>query len=185
MSGYLDQLKKKEMCGGALPGKDGKSPSAVSAGTPTPSHKVFSSDDQGAVIRVNQAQILSISPSGNDISPANDADDQAARLKALPSDLVSLAIRYCVEQYGDSPDQVREMLEDLLAAPNDWHWWRIHFMKKLRIQKEVQCIDCGHCEDTAGNLGRCLKAMPSPGAGGLWWMTDQHPCIEFSPKEAA
>lgn len=82
---------------------------------------------------------------------------------------------------NDPDDQVGR----LKAAPSDWDWWRHHFLKQLRIPNEVQCIDCGHCEDTSGNLGRCLKAVPSPGAGGLWWMTDPHPCIEFSPKEAA
>ena len=152
------------------------------------------SDDQRAYLTRNKTEIVSAlkarelkeSPSGNDHPPANDSsDDQVERLKALPSDLVRLAIRYCVELHADSPEQVLEMLEDVLAVPDEWYWWRIHLMKKLRIPTEVQCVDCGHCEDSGGNLGRCFKSVQAPGASGLWWMTDQHPCIEFSAAKEA
>ena len=129
------------------------------------------------------AREIGPSPSGEDHPPANDPDDQVARLKALPSDLVKLAIRYCVELHADSPEQVLEMLEDLLAVPDEWYWWRTHLMKKLRIPTKVQCVDCGHCEDTGGNLGRCHKGLPAPGASGLWWLTDSHQCFEFAGQE--
>jgi hypothetical protein len=125
---------------------------------------------------------LEASPSGADMIPAND---EVARLFALPSDLVQLTIRYCVEFYADTPDQVRTMLDDLEVVPDDWHWWRQYLMKKLEIPPEVQCCNCQHCEATSGNLGRCLRGLRGPGASSLWWMTDTHLCIQFSAVQEA
>ena len=142
------------------------------------------SEQQVAFVRKHKSEIvdairsreLEASPSGADMTPAND---EVARLSALPSDLMQLAIRYCVEFYADTPDQVRTMLDDLLMVPDDWHWWRQYLMKKLAIPTEVQCFECDHCYDTGGNLGRCLQGVQAPGASGLWWMTDKHPCVMY------
>ena len=110
------------------------------------------------------------------------AERKEASNPGIPSDLYVLAARYCVDAYGDGPDQLLFMAEDLKAVPDEWHWWRLYFMEKLGIPEEVRCIECGAFQDTGGGLGRCSKKLLAPGAGGLWWIQSLHPCAEYSER---
>lgn len=136
------------------------------------------------IVELLKARELEASTAGSDISPANDSG-QLARFSGLPSDLTQLAIRFAIEFYADTTEQVKVMLDDLSEVPDDWDWWRQYFMKKLEIPPEVQCCNCRHCEATSGNLGRCLRGIRGPGASSLWWMTDTHLCIQFSAVQGA
>ena len=143
-----------------------------------------------------RAQTLSPSSSGNDHSPANQDSIAMARPNAiygpglpdlplignpgLPSDLFTLAIRYCVEHYGDSVEQVGEMISDLMEQSECWPEWISFIRFRMGIPTEVRCIDCLHGIDTGENLGRCARKVQAPGAGGLWWREDLHPCTHFS-----
>lgn len=249
MSRWADRLKNLESAPQGT-GKGGKSPFAGSAGcqdgafsnnhtpfagsagTPSPTFENIAYHDHGAVIREGQAQILSPSPSGNDIEAANserilvtaytpsglpmlvEADNPAhaewivranpppvsqaqprtyapkpftgvLRNTGIPADLLALAVRYCSEVCGDGEGAIEWMLSDLQAVPDDWSWWRGYFMERLAIPEAVMCAECRYCADTGSGLGRCQKGVAAPGASGLWWMTDLHPCIQFSANQEA
>lgn len=100
----------------------------------------------------------------------------------LPSDLFILAIRYCAESHGDGDQAVLTMLDDLMTVPDDWWWWVRYLTEKLAIPDQVRCIDCQHCSDTGGNLGRCLRGVQAPGASSLWWVTESHPCLMYQAQ---
>lgn len=99
----------------------------------------------------------------------------------VPSDLHMLATRYCAEVFGDGPEAIAAMLDDLMTAPNDWHFWKADFIRKLSIPDQARCCDCQHSEFVHGGLGRCLRGIQSPGAAG-WWLTDQHHCLGFTAR---
>lgn len=168
-------------------GKPDESPFVSNVSTPPPSFENFHDDQKSGIEAATQAQILSPSPAGNDISPANtdrlfvtvytpagltmlveaDSPEHAVwlvranpppadgattkprpqpqliteeiRNPGLPAGVFALAIRYCSEIYGDSVGEVRVMLDDLLAVPDAWAWWRQYLMNKLAIPAEVQC----------------------------------------------
>lgn len=131
---------------------------------PPPLFENHHNDKKRGIARVSRAQILSPSSPGHDHPAAN----QGSLLRnapavaygpglpelpsignpGLPSELFTLAVRYCVEQYGDSVEQVGEMISDLMEQSECWPEWIsfIHF--RLGIPKEVRCIDCIHAVDT-------------------------------------
>ena len=106
----------------------------------------------------------------------------AANLPVLPRDLQRLAERHCLEVRHQTPDEVFQMHEDLAHVPDDWPRWAAYFKQNLGIPESVQCAECRNCEPVTAGLGRCLSGVPSPGACGSWWMTDQHSCLEFRGK---
>ena len=198
MSKWASRLKNQKV-GGEGPTKPTKAPFVgnVSSGggtyseistpfvsnvsTTPPSFGDFHGDPTSGIEAATQAQVLSPSSAGNDIPSSNDEIFNPG----IPSDLFELAVRYCTELHGDDAGQVREMIDDLLAVPDDWNWWALHFRRALGIPREVRCGDCLHCQDTGGNLGRCRKDISGPEASSLWWMTDTHPCIQFSAIQEA
>lgn len=143
------------------------------------------------------AHILSPSSPGNDHPPANQESILRVSPNAvvyghglpelpsignpgLPSDLFTLCIRYCVEQYGDSVEQIGEMVSDLMEQSERWPEWVSYIRLRMGIPGEVRCINCLHSIDTGENLGRCARKVQAPGAGGLWWRDDLHPCVYFA-----
>lgn len=199
MSKWASRLKNQTSGGGGTYKTD-KSPSVGSVGMPPGAYLENEPTSVGSVGTHSpsfgknhfppkdevQAYELDFGQAGNDIPVANDHHVKSrAKNPGIPSDLFALAVRYCAEIHGDGQDAIEEMLLDLAEVPQSHHWWRRYFMQKLGLPDEVRCVDCQNCEDTTGNLGRCRMGIHGPGASILWWMTDQHPCIQYSAIQEA
>jgi len=146
----------------------------------SPEQKQFIRDHKREII----ATLLESSQAGSDIPSSNDHQAEPfVTIEQLPGRLIDAATRLCSELYGDGPEQVQSMVEDLCwNRPEDWGALIEHFEGQLSsrsISPSVTCESCRHAVPTIHPaIVNCAAGVESGANTGGWWKYDLHLCDE-------